>query len=79
MGHWFPHEGARSWMRYDLRPRLIMTYCERVGVLPSVVCRFANRSAFIIIRAWIGLGHFYRRGQPWTAQHASGAGRPACR
>ena len=45
-------------MRYDLPPQLIMTYCERVGVLPSVVCRLANRSPFIIIRAWIGLGQF---------------------
>ena len=51
-------------MRYDLPPQLIMTYCERVGVLPSVVCRLANRSAFIIIRTWIGLGQFYRRGHP---------------
>jgi hypothetical protein len=61
-------------MRYDLPLQLIMTYCERVGVLPSVVCRLANRSPFIIIRAWIGLGQFYRRGQ-----HGSGAGRPAWR
>jgi hypothetical protein len=45
-------------MRYDLPPQMIMTYCERVGVLPSVVCRLANRSPFIIIRARIGLGQF---------------------
>ena len=35
-----------------------MTYCQRVGVLSSVVCRLANRSPFIIIRARIGLGQF---------------------
>jgi hypothetical protein len=33
------HGGTRSWMRYDLRKAIVMTYCERPRLNSSVESR----------------------------------------